>query len=207
MLTLGNIRTDTGSFAFHLDATTKGASAPLFSSAGSRCLKPDAAQETECHGVIPVLVCWSSPRVRNQCGFTLTELIAVLVIVGIIAAVAVPRFFERNIFDSRGFRDQVISTLRYAQKSAIAQHRFVCVAFAANSVTLTYGATAACGSDLISPTGQSPYRVVAPTADVTLSGGTPFSFNPLGSASAAQSITISGIAIPITVVADTGYVQ
>lgn len=150
---------------------------------------------------------FSISSVLKQRGFTLTELITVMVIVGIIAAVAVPRFFERNTFDSRGFHDQVISTLRYAQKSAIAQHRFVCVGFAANSITLTYGATAACGSNLAGPAGQTPYTVAAPTADVTLSGGTPFSFNPLGSASAAQSITVSGIATPITVVADTGYVQ
>lgn len=207
MLTLENIRTDTGSFAFHSDAATKGAPAPLFLSAGDRGLKQHAAQEAGHYPFAPVMTHLPGPRVRNQCGFTLTELIAVMVIAGILAAVAVPRFFERSIFDSRGFRDQVISALRYAQKSAIAQRRFVCVTFAANSVTLTYGATAACGSNLAGPAGQLPYSVTSPTADVTLSGGTSFSFNPLGSASAAQSITVSGITTPITVVADTGYVQ
>ncbi len=93
-----------------------------------------------------------------QRGFTLTELITVMVIVGILAAVVMPRFFERNVFDSRAFHDQVVSTLRYAQKAAIAQHRFVCVAFTANSVDLTYGDNSNCavaGGALASPSGHA----------------------------------------------------
>jgi MSHA pilin protein MshC len=130
-----------------------------------------------------------------------------MVIIGILAVSALPRFFERNTFDSRGYYDQVISTLRFAQKTAIAQRRFVCVAFAANSITLTTGATPACGTNLTSPAGASPYIVTAPTADVTLSGGTPFNFDALGKASAAQSITVSGYGTAITVEAETGYVH
>ncbi len=83
-----------------------------------------------------------------QRGFTLTELITIIVILGIISAVAAPRFFDRNVFESRGFYDQVSSTLRYAQKAAIAQHRFVCVAITtAQTITLTQGSTDACGGD------------------------------------------------------------
>lgn len=159
----------------------------------------------------------SSPRhdVAFQRGFTLTELITVIVIVGILAAVAAPRFFERNTFDSRGFYDQVISTLRYAQKTAVAQHRFVCVAFGASSITLTYDpvppsatyTTATCpGNNLTSPTGQTPYTVTAP-GGVTLSGGAAFNFNALGRASGAQNITVSGYATHILVEAETGYVH
>lgn len=141
-----------------------------------------------------------------QDGFTLVELIAVLMIVGIVAAVAIPRFFDRNLFDSRSFYDQVIATLRYAQKAAIAEHGFVCVGYAANGITLTYGATAACGSNLTSPTGQTPYAITAPNG-VTLGGGSAFSFDALGRPSAAQSITVSGYAAAITVEAETGYVH
>jgi MSHA pilin protein MshC len=155
-------------------------------------------------------------RVNRMGGFTLVELITVMVIIGILAVAALPRFIERNTFDSRGYYDQVISTLRFAQKTAIAQHRFVCVALAANSITLTYDTTppssthttATCpGTNLTSPAGASPYTVMAPTADVTLSGGAAFSFDALGRASAAQSITVSGYGTAITVEADTGYVH
>jgi MSHA pilin protein MshC len=162
-------------------------------------------------GVLPF-----SSSVKNQRGFTLVELITVIVIVGIIAVAAVPRFFDRNVFDSRGFYDQVISTLRYAQKAAIAQHRYVCVTFAANSITLTFDPTspsaahpvATCSNQLTSPTGQSPYIVTSPTTSVTLSGGTAFNFDALGRPSAAQSnITVSGYTPTITVEVETGYVH
>ncbi len=149
-----------------------------------------------------------------QHGFTMVELISVMVIIGILAAVAIPRFFDRGTFDSRGFSDQVKATLRHAQKMAIAQRRFVCVAFGADSITLTYDptspsaihTTATCpGSNLTSPDGQAPYTVTSPSLDVTLSGGTAFYFDALGRPFPAQSITVSGTAIVVE--AETGYVH
>ncbi|MGA7593731.1 MAG: prepilin-type N-terminal cleavage/methylation domain-containing protein, partial [Gallionella sp.] len=95
----------------------------------------------------------------NQQGFTLIELIMVMVIVGVMAVFAAPRFFDANIFKSRGFADQVQATLRYAQKEAIAQHRNVCVGITASTITLkianTSGAGVACGPNLNLPAGGS----------------------------------------------------
>ncbi|MEK7810721.1 MAG: hypothetical protein AAB278_02765, partial [Pseudomonadota bacterium] len=90
------------------------------------------------------------------------------------------------------------------------QHRFVCVAFTANSVTLTHGATAACGNALTSPAGVTPFTVTAPTTDVTLSSFADFNFDALGRPSTVQpgtGIAVSGYAIPIVVEAETGYVH
>ncbi|MDD5058401.1 MAG: type II secretion system protein [Sideroxydans sp.] len=148
-------------------------------------------------------------RMKKQRGFTLTELITVMVIIGIISVAAIPKFFDRNVFDSRGFRDQVLSTLRFAQKMAIAQRRFICVAFAPDSVTLTYDATepgpahtaATCPGTALVP----PYKISAPTADVTISGYSDFYFSALGAPSAARTITVGGYTI--TVEAETGYVH
>jgi MSHA pilin protein MshC len=151
---------------------------------------------------------------KSQRGFTLTELITVMVIVGIISVAAIPKFFDRDVFDSRGYRDQVLSTLRFAQKLAIAQRRFVCVDIEPGSVTLTFDTTepstahtaATCpGDPLVSPAGVTPYTISAPTANVTLAGYTDFSFSALGAPSAAQSITVGGYTI--TVEAETGYVH
>ncbi len=156
-------------------------------------------------------------REKHQHGFTMVELITVMVIVGVLAAVAAPRFFDRGTFDSRGFHDQVISTLRYAQKAAIAQRRLVCVSFPSSTRvvinTATNFADSACNTDLQSPSGtypagQTTYTVDAPSG-VTLSGYMDFNFNALGkpSTGVAQSITVSGYATPIAVEMETGYVH
>jgi MSHA pilin protein MshC len=58
-----------------------------------------------------------SPR---QHGFTLVELVAVVVIVGIVAAIAAPRFVDTVVFNERGYADEIAASLRYAQRVAIA---------------------------------------------------------------------------------------
>ena len=163
---------------------------------------------------LPVMIP-SGPRPAR--GFTLVEMVTTIIILGILAAMAAPRFFDRDTFESRGFYDQVISTLRYAQKAAIAQRRFVCAAFSANSVTLTYDPVApssshlamtACpgGSNLTGPTGVVPYSVSSSTASFTALPAA-FYFDALGKPSASGVIAVSGYATPITVEAETGYVH
>jgi MSHA pilin protein MshC len=143
----------------------------------------------------------------SQQGFTLIELIMTMVIIGILAVFVAPRFFDVNVFKSRGFADQVQASLRYAQKEAIAQHRVVCVAFTGNSITLTIGANATCGTPLLSPTGGA-YVVSAPSG-ITFAGvPTGFSFNALGQpTNAPQTIYINGATNGITIEAETGYVH
>ncbi len=146
---------------------------------------------------------------KRRSGFTVVELVVIIVIIGIFATAAAPLFFDLSTFSSRGFSDQVISTLRYAQKSAVAQHQYVCIAFSTNGVTLTTGATSACGAPLASPTGQSPYAISSANASfAAIPAG--FYFNWLGQPSfsgAPMSISVSGYAPAILVEAETGYVH
>lgn len=163
-------------------------------------------QETGCSSGVQGAVFLFGPCKKDQRAFTMVELITIMVIIGILAAVAVPRFFDKSTFESRGFYDQAISTLRYAQKSAVAQHRFVCVSITGgDTITLTQGVSNACGGNLVSPTGLATYTLTAPSG-VTLNN-TAFYFDALGKPSATQSISVSGYSSAITVEAETGYVH
>ena len=75
------------------------------------------------------------PALRSECGFTLLELVVVMIVAGILSATVLPRFGGRTCFEERGFRDETLAALRFAQKSAIASRRLVCVTFAASGLT------------------------------------------------------------------------
>lgn len=155
-------------------------------------------------------------RARSS-GFTLVELIGVMIIIGILAVAALPRFFDRQIFESRGFHDELLSALRYAQKSAIAQRRSVCVVFEANSATLKISSLAnsnTCDKDLRSPTGASPFAVTARNGVSFAAAPASFLFNSLGQpvnaagvAVATQTIQVSDTGRSIIIETDTGYVH
>lgn len=148
---------------------------------------------------------------KQACGFTLIELIMVIVIAGILLIFAAPRMFDANSFRSRGFSDQVQATLRYAQKVAIAQRCNVCVALSASSVSLTIasaaGAAAPCNTNLLLPSGGN--SVTSPSTAITLTfTSANFMFDALGkNAASQQTITVSGEANPVIVETETGYVH
>lgn len=97
---------------------------------------------------------WRPPARRSNAmvragGFTLVELITVLILMGILGAVAVERFFDSRVSDGSGYASQVKSMIRYAQKVAIAQHRSVYVQIGVSNVGLCY--QAACSSASVVP--------------------------------------------------------
>jgi MSHA pilin protein MshC len=71
-------------------------------------------------------------------GFTMVELIVVMVLIGILGAVGVARFFDRAGFDADAFTEQTRTMLRYGQKVAIAQHRPVFVQLDPGRISLCF---------------------------------------------------------------------
>ena len=58
------------------------------------------------------------PVANKKRGFTLVEMVLTLVILGVLAAVSLPKFFNRSTFDERYYHDDLISAARYAQRLA-----------------------------------------------------------------------------------------
>ncbi len=156
---------------------------------------------------------------RSGGGFTLVELVVTLIVVAILAVIAIPRLNTRT-FDTVGFYQEVISSMRYAQKEAVAKRRAVCVTLGANSVTIKFASaegSSACGTDLVSPRGVSPFTVTAASGVVLSSAPATgsFFFDPLGRPldaagvpSPQRTISITGDGTQSFVIeAETGYVH
>ena len=152
----------------------------------------------------------------KQQGFTLVELVMTLVLLGILSATALPKFFAVSSYQKPLFFDDTLSALRYAQKLAVATGCNVQISIDNNSYTLSRPATAdrsLCTStnptDFSLPvrhpgTGEATYTHFENGVSLTANPSI-FYFNALGQASADVTLTVAGDKI-IAVVAATGFV-
>lgn len=151
---------------------------------------------------------------NKQGGFTLVELVTVIILLGILSAVALPKFFDKNTFSERAFFFDTLNAIRYAQKLAVATGCNVQVSISSTSYTLTRQGT----STSSSCPGGSTYSLAVPhpgsgagsyygsETGITLSSTiSPFYFFPLGNASADVILTVNG-SKTISVIAKTGFV-
>lgn len=148
-------------------------------------------------------------------GFTLVELVVVIAVMGIMVAVAAPRFASGDIFETRGDAGLLSSTLRYAQKTAIAQRKKVFVIHnnaIPDVVKLCFDAV--CNQPVISPETAGAYVFTSSKNVDVDSLNASLVFDGLGRAvpDVATNYTVTNRkntnqSVTIRVEANTGYIH
>ncbi len=144
--------------------------------------------------------------IKKASGFTLVELVVVILIVGILSISVAPRFFGVAAYENRKVVDELLSALRYSQQLAMNRGGNIELLLTADNFTVQLSG----GGDLRGPAGITPYTIefpdnINPTPDTVR-------FNSLGQPTditgapltADTTLTIN-IANTITIRADTGY--
>ncbi len=146
-------------------------------------------------------------------GFTLTELVTVLVILGVLSAFTAPRFFDQSVFQEFGFYEDLVASLRYGQKIAVGSGCPVQVSINASGYTLAQQTVLGNRCDtsdtswavtVLLPDGQAAAGT-APSG-VTLSPVVTYQYDGLGTTNLGSDQTINIGSRNLVVQAQSGYV-
>jgi len=159
----------------------------------------------------------------NHKGFTLIELVMILVLIGILAAVAAPKFVDVSSTNAAAFADKLRADIRYAQNLAMTRNQKYRVyinvppapagpggGYAVVNDANGNGTWGEAGEFAREPAGTGNLRVVLGAGDyagVTVSPNTFIEFDSLGRPTmGGTTLTVSGGAT-VTVIAETGAVN
>lgn len=153
-------------------------------------------------------------RRSAQAGFTIVELVVVLVVLGLLAAVAVPRWFDDGVFEERAWFDELGSALRYARVVAVGSGCPVRVTLTGNSYALHQQSMATGHCDLADTSWPVAVRLVdgqpatatAP-AGIVQTPATTFIVNAAGRTSLAADLAVTVNTRSLTVHAGSGFVS
>ena len=139
---------------------------------------------------------------KRSSGFTLIELVVVILLIGIISFVAAPRFFNSSVIMERSAADELISALRFTQQMAMSRGGGIELSTTANSYNVKYTAS---GTLLKSPDRTGDYnKTLSLPSGVTINTVT-IAFTGLGEPSPNIDTTITIGSYVLTVEAETGY--
>lgn len=138
-------------------------------------------------------------------GFTLIELVTCIVIIGVLAVVAAPRFFTTQVYDSRGYAGEIAAALRAARQVAVASSCDVRVTLAPATGYQAFQRSAAGNSCSAAGAWDVPVQLSngtvlagAPPTGVALAPAAQITFDREGRASGAPaSITIDTFVVGV----------
>lgn len=135
----------------------------------------------------------------KKTGFTLVELIVVILIVGILSISIAPRFFGVSSYEDRKASDELLTALRHTQQMAMNRGGNIQLVLTATGFTVQISG----GGVLRSPEGLASYIKSFPANVVISPVPTTITYNPLGRPDAGHIITIGSQTI--TIEEETGY--
>ena len=154
---------------------------------------------------------------RRARGFTLPELIVVILLTSVLAAVALPKMTGATSFRDDAWRDQVVAALHHAHKTAIGHRRLVCASVTGGAVTLSIASAnpaSACNVALAGVDGNAAAALNGGSATTTQTPAGTLYFQPsgrvttsgAGTAATTTTIRING-QTNIVLVGETGHVE
>lgn len=151
-------------------------------------------------------------------GFSMPELVIVIVIAGVVAVSVIPKFDTALGLRDDAWRDQVLAALRYGQKSAVAHRRLVCATVSSASISLRIASAnpaSSCNSDLRGPEGSASFTTgggssastaVSPAGIIYFQPDGRVTSDGAGATASSRTVSMSGVS-SITVNGETGYVE
>ncbi len=138
-------------------------------------------------------------------GFTMIELIIVMLVAAVLSSVALPRMTDQRALQERGALDQLRAMLIHTRRLAITQGRDVCVVATPAAAQAVYVAGGACSlaNPVADPGDGAPYAINMPPR-VALAGTPLVRFNPRGQLVPAVNAVLNVGTLAITVQRETG---